>query len=711
MLYKETKKQTLATIMSKRGAIAVALFVGAGSVSTGLVLDMAAKRRATETGKIVARQVASAVQNVFERPIGNVEVTRDMLQGLHREGMNSRDTVNRLLQSTLAAHPRLLAFATIWEPNAFDGRDKDYANTFGHDETGRFIPYWHRSQGGIAISPLTDYTKEGPGDYYLLPRRTGRAVIMEPYHYQVDGKDVLMTTITQPIKEHGKVVGAVCADMALADLQRRIGAIAVPFNGGVEVISGKGAFVYHRDAAKLGGTAAASRQAVSILDDPTMGWVMSFEEPVVLKGIDSGWRIRVILPMHAVMADAREAELMLLISAIAIIGGLIFVLRRSAKKNIGDPLDALCQEMTALAEGNLDEPERRPIDSIEIDRMASAVSVFRENALEQREAEQDQQFVVATLGRRLQQVSAGDLTTRIVEPFTGRYDRIRKDFNDALDKLSPVLTSVSRNAVDVRTGSSELCNASDDLARRTEQQAASLEETAAAMQEITSQTRRTASAAIEASRVVNTAKANVELSEAVVVRAVSAINGIERSSGEIAEIISVIDGIAFQTNLLALNAAIEAAAAGDAGNAFAVAATEVRALAQRSADAAGDVKSRITASVAQVSAGVAAVIEMREVLDHVVGAVVEISRLAGEIAESADQQSQGISQINSAIGEMGSTTQQNAAMVKESNAAARSLAAQADELAHFISRFRLGGDAPSLHGAATYGNARLRLAN
>ena len=99
MLYKETKKQTLATIMSKRGAIAVALFVGAGSVSTGLVLDMAAKRRATETGKIVARQVASAVQNVFERPIGNVEVTRDMLQGLHREGMNSRDTVNRLFRS------------------------------------------------------------------------------------------------------------------------------------------------------------------------------------------------------------------------------------------------------------------------------------------------------------------------------------------------------------------------------------------------------------------------------------------------------------------------------------------------------------------------------------------------------------------------------------------------------------------------------------
>ncbi len=711
MLTKQNKMQTLATMISKRGAIAVALFVGFGSAATGVVLDMSAKRRATETGEIVARQIASAVQNDFERPIGNVEATRDMLQGLRREGNTSRDAANRLLKSTLAAHPQLLALSTIWEPNAFDGRDQAYVNAPGGDATGRFIPYWHRSQGGIAVSPLTDYTKEGAGDYYLLPRRTGKAVMIEPYHYEVDGKDVLMTTITEPVVENGKVIGAVCADIALSDLQRRIGAMRVPFNGRVEVISGKGAFLYNRDTAKLGKTATDTGAAMSIVDDPTEGSVMRIEEPVVLNGIDSGWRVRVILPMSAVMADARQAELMLLIAAIAIIGGLIVVLRRSAKKIIGEPLDALSQEMAALADGNLDEPARRPIQSVEIDRMAHAVTVFRHNAVEQRQSEQDQQFVVATLGDRLQRVSAGDLTSRIVEPFSGRYDRIRNDFNEAMEKLATVLASVSRNAVEVRTGSGEIRNASDDLSRRTEQQAASLEETAAAMHEITDQIRRTASAAREASRVVDTAKTNVDISEEVVVRAVSAINGIERSSGEIAEIISVIDGIAFQTNLLALNAGVEAARAGDAGKGFAVVASEVRALAQRSADAAGDVKSRVTASVSQISTGVAAVSEMREVLDRVVTAIVDISRLASQIAESAEQQSQGISQINIAIGEMDSTTQQNAAMVEESNAAARSLAAQAEELGQLISRFRLGHDAAPRHAEAAYTPSRLRLAS
>ncbi len=710
MLTNQNKMRTLATMISKRGAIAVALFVGCGSAATGLLLDISAKRRATETGEIVARQIASAVQNQFERPIGNVEATRDMLQGLRREGNTDRDAANRLLKSTLAAHPQLFALSTIWEPNAFDGRDEAYANAPGHDSTGRFIPYWHRSQGGVTLSPLTDYTKEGAGDYYLLARRSGKAVLIEPYHYAVDGKDVLMTTITEPVVENGKVIGAVCADIALADLQRRIGAMRVPYKGWVEVMTGKGAYLYHRDTTTLGKTATDTGATTSIVDDPTAGSVLRIEEPVLLNGIDSGWRVRVILPMSAVMADARQAELMLLIAAIAIIGGLIVVLRRSATKIIGEPLDALSQEMAALAEGNLDEPARRPIQSVEIDRMANAVTVFRTNAVEQRRSEQDQQFVVATLGDRLQRVAAGDLTIRIVEPFTGQYDRIRSDFNDALEKLSSVLTSVSRNAIEVRTGSGEIRNASDDLSRRTEQQAAGLEETAAAMHEITDQIRRTASAAREASRVVDTAKTNVSISEEVVGRAVRAINGIERSSGEIAEIISVIDGIAFQTNLLALNAGVEAARAGDAGKGFAVVASEVRALAQRSADAAGDVKSRINASVSQISTGVAAVGEMRELLDQVVTAIVDISRLASQIAESAEQRSQGISQINIAIGEMDGTTQQNAAMVEESNAAARSLAEQAEELGQLISRFRLVQDASSRRADASGHASHLRLA-
>ncbi len=173
------------------------------------------------------------------------------------------------------------------------------------------------------------------------------------------------------------------------------------------------------------------------------------------------------------------------------------------------------------------------------------------------------------------------------------------------------------------------------------------------------------------------------------------MGGIERASNEISEIISVIDGIAFQTNLLALNAGVEAARAGDAGKGFAVVASEVRALAQRSADAAKDVKTKITASTEQVEAGVQLVSETGAALNRIIGRIGEISALVGEIAKAAESQATGLQQVNTAVGEMDGVTQQNAAMVEEATAAARSLSAEADELGRQVARFRVGSERPA----------------
>jgi methyl-accepting chemotaxis protein len=254
------------------------------------------------------------------------------------------------------------------------------------------------------------------------------------------------------------------------------------------------------------------------------------------------------------------------------------------------------------------------------------------------------------------------------------------------------MSAVVEAASGINNGASDIRQASDDLSQRTEQQAASLEQTAAAMDEITSTVRETAAGASRANAVVGEARHEAEHSGEVVRRAVDAMGGIERSSAEISEIISVIDGIAFQTNLLALNAGVEAARAGDAGRGFAVVASEVRALAQRSAEAAKDVKTRILASSEQVDAGVELVSETGKALDRIIARIGEISTLVASIASSAEHQATGLQQVNTAVSEMDGVTQQNAAMVEQATAAARSLSSEADALARNVARFKLGAE-------------------
>ena len=231
------------------------------------------------------------------------------------------------------------------------------------------------------------------------------------------------------------------------------------------------------------------------------------------------------------------------------------------------------------------------------------------------------------------------------------------------------------------------------MSRRTEHNAATLEETAAALDEITATVKRTAEGAKQADQVVRNARADAEQSGVIVSNAVEAMSKIERSAKEISQIIGVIDEIAFQTNLLALNAGVEAARAGDAGRGFAVVASEVRALAQRSADAAKEIKTLIGASTQQVGQGVSLVGQTGEALQRIVGGVGEITTLVTEIAASSQEQSAGLSQVNIAVNQMDQVTQQNAAMVEESTAAAHSLRREANQLAQLVARFRVSGGA------------------
>ena len=306
----------------------------------------------------------------------------------------------------------------------------------------------------------------------------------------------------------------------------------------------------------------------------------------------------------------------------------------------------------------------------------------------------EQQKIVGHVGAGLKRLSEGDLTAVISNDLDGAYSPIRDDFNRAVENLRGVMGSVLQATRALGSGSDEIAAASDDLSRRTEQQAASLEETAAALDQITATVKRSAEGAKQAFDVASGARSEAQRSGIVVQEAVAAMHDIQESAGKISSIIGVIDEIAFQTNLLALNAGVEAARAGEAGRGFAVVAAEVRALAQRSAQAAKEIKALISASTEQVSRGVGLVGETGKTLTAIVERVAEIDGLVSEIASSAQEQSTGLSQVNSAVNQMDQVTQQNAAMVEETTAAASQLKGEAGNLSRLVGRFQIGDGSP-----------------
>jgi methyl-accepting chemotaxis protein len=398
----------------------------------------------------------------------------------------------------------------------------------------------------------------------------------------------------------------------------------------------------------------------------------------------------------------------LITAGIAICGGLLLT------GAIAGPVAAMTNAMRRLAAGDnaVAVPAQGRKD--EIGDMAAAVAYFKDAAIEKirieaaaadhrqasdteraaNEAEKaevarDDAVAISALNEALDLMASGDLTHRITTPFAPKAESLKTNFNAAADRMQQAIQAINSATGGVNSGADEIAEASDNLSRRTEQQAASLEETAAALDEITATVRRTADGAKEASQVVINARADAERSGRIVSQAVSAMTEIETSSTQVSQIIGVIDEIAFQTNLLALNAGVEAARAGEAGRGFAVVAQEVRALAQRSADAAKEIKALINTSTQQVETGVDLVGQTGEALSRIVGQVASIDALMKEISASTTEQATGLNEVNGAVNQMDQVVQQNAAMVEEATAASHSLKNEAKALMGLVARFRV----------------------
>ncbi|TDH38944.1 HAMP domain-containing protein [Pseudohoeflea suaedae] len=473
--------------------------------------------------------------------------------------------------------------------------------------------------------------------------------------------------------------------------------------------------------------ARAGADAFGAIDDAIDAGGERIGETLETLAVDGQAYIKAALNSTEEMADA--STLFQSISAAVFligIGAFIWYIGRSVTGSIAE----FSSDMNAISAGDLDHEVQSTNRKDEVGAMAEILVGFRQAALDklgleknsadardreerERNAREDERTrdaaalnqAIDQLAAGLEKLSSGDLTAHIDTSFEGDLERLRRDFNESVQKLAETLGDISHATGSVRGSISEITAASDNLSRRTEQQAASLEETAAALDQISSTVRSSAERADEASSMVSTTKKNAENSGMIMRETITAMEKISETSGQITQIITVIDEIAFQTNLLALNAGVEAARAGEAGKGFAVVAQEVRELAQRSAGAAKEIKELISSSSDQVEAGVSLVNRTGSALSEIETEVSRINDHINSIVTSSREQSTALSEVNSAVNQMDQMTQQNAAMVEQTNAATQGLGEEAGRLEKLVARFRIPGTGAARPAFATASTA------
>jgi methyl-accepting chemotaxis protein len=594
--------------------------------------------------------------------------------------------------------------------------EKEFLSTYVGDEAGTFTSW--------PDLPLPEGYDPRQRPWYQQAAKVDAPVLTDPYVDASSGDLIISAAV--PVKRDGKLFGIAGSDFSLKTLVDMIKSVDLGGQGFAFLVNKNGQILVHPDAALVTKTLVDAFPATTPvigsdimqteLDGKPM--LVSFVSVAGLPSVE--WYVGFAVDADMAYSAIGQFRIAATIATLLAVGVMIAFLATLLSRLVIRPVTEMTAAMENLAAGNLDAEIPGQDRRDQIGSMAAAVAVFRANAVERARLERDAesgrslserermerealkaketadiQHAVDALATGLGRLADGDLGYRIDTPFVLHLDRLRADFNNSVAKLHHALQAVGTNARAIDAGASEIRHAADDLARRTEQQAASVEETAAALEEITTTVKDSAHRAEEVGALVARTRAGAEKSGEVVRSAVSAMQGIEKSSGEISNIISVIDEIAFQTNLLALNAGVEAARAGDAGKGFAVVAQEVRELAQRSAKAAKEIKALINTSGEQVRSGVTLVGETGRALEAIVSEVQEINAHIGAIVTATREQSTGLQEINTAVNTMDQGTQQNAAMVEEQTAASHGLAAEAAALNTLLAQFRMGDSAPA----------------
>lgn len=409
----------------------------------------------------------------------------------------------------------------------------------------------------------------------------------------------------------------------------------------------------------------------------------------------------------AIYEQARKMDIGAIVGGLVISVVLLFFLMRT----IARPVKQMSQAVGALVEGDLSVEVPGLNRGDELGSLAKALDSFKdlfradqERARVEAERARETQTTIDAIGKGLSELAEGNLDYRVSESATGPLAKLHFDYNEAVSKLADVIREIIVGCNVIRDGTGEIAQASDDLSQRTEHQAESITLATKALGDFSASVKHAADNARQTSTRLGVARTSAASVDETAKAAVVAMRAIEASSKEMTEIIATIDGLAFQTNLLALNAGVEAARAGPSGAGFAVVATEVRHLAQRSAEAAGSIRNLVTTSSSQISDGVSLVESSGEALQQVVSEVTAVAGLVDEIAGETEKQAQGIQEISQMMTSMDNVTQQNAAMVEESTASARNLSNETVRLVAQLGKFKIES-AGHHHSVASHGDA------